>query len=63
MPFYRDRYGSVWVPAHQGDALHCLLDPTEENDTASIGAPLLSQDVRKFYGPLEEVRVTGWEEV
>ncbi|MFC8583193.1 hypothetical protein ACFUGD_01245 [Streptomyces sp. NPDC057217] len=63
MPFYRDVDGSIWVPDHGGDRLHCLLDPLEEGDTASVGMALTPDEVRRCYGPLEVVRSMGWEEV
>ncbi|WP_369147087.1 hypothetical protein [Streptomyces sp. R44] len=63
MPFYRDRDGSIWVPDHRADRLFCLLDPTEEDDSASIGLAMLPDEVKAQFGPLDEVRATGWEEV
>ncbi|MFI9123842.1 hypothetical protein ACIGW0_31375 [Streptomyces bikiniensis] len=63
MPFYRDIDGSIWVPDHRGARMYCLLDPTEEGDSASVGLALLPDEVKRQYGPLEVVQPTGWEEV
>lgn len=61
MAFYLDADGAVWQDGAR-DALYCIVDPDYDPDGA-IGIPMERDDVARNYGPLVEVRPTGWEAV
>jgi hypothetical protein len=63
--FYRDGDGAVWVDAGD-ERLACIIDPhyrAEDTDGASVGEPFRAVQVAAAWGPLVEVRPTGWETV
>jgi hypothetical protein len=61
MAFYRDTDGAVWQDG-MNVALYCVLDPQYEPDSM-IGIPMPKEHVETVFGPLVEVRPTGWEVV
>lgn len=61
MAFYQDSDGAIWQDG-KGDALYCVVDP-DDGDNGGIGIPLEPEDVERQWGPLVEVRPTGWEVV
>jgi hypothetical protein len=63
MAFYRDEDGAVWLTGHvtAGDVLHCVFDPADVDDVPSVGLAVAGTRVRSSYGPLVEIRPTGWE--
>jgi hypothetical protein len=61
MAFYRDSDGAIWQDG-MDDRLHCIVDPDDEGDTA-IGIPQPWYEVSESFGPIVEVRPSGWEEV
>jgi hypothetical protein len=63
MAFYRDDDGAVWVTAAEGDQVHCLTDARVVDDSAFVGAAQPIDTVDRLFGPLVEVRPTGWEVV
>lgn len=64
MAFYRDEAGAVWVDDHKEPLrMRCVLDPDYVDDSPTAGIAVVADDVRDSYGPLVEVRPTGWEAV
>jgi hypothetical protein len=62
VPFYRDADGAVWQDGAHG-SLYCIVDEPNEPDGGAIGLPMPRENVAARFGPLVEVRPTGWEAV
>lgn len=64
MALYKDTTDAIWIDTLCG-SLACVIDPLDipgvEADV--IGEPFDAEFVRGTWGPLVEVRPTGWEEV
>ncbi|WP_328967925.1 hypothetical protein [Streptomyces sp. NBC_00239] len=64
MAFYSDDDGAVWVDDHKDEgSMRCIVDPDCDEDRPTAGILVRAADVRESYGPLVEVRPTGWEVV
>lgn len=61
MAFYRDAEGAIWQDG-MNQSLYCMVDPEYEPDCA-VGIPMPKEHVEANFGPLVEVRPTGWEAV
>ncbi|MYY03092.1 MULTISPECIES: hypothetical protein [unclassified Streptomyces] len=63
MPFYRDAGGAVWISDHRARKIFCVSDPTVEDDVPSVGLAMDPEEIAERFGPLVEIRPTGWEVV
>lgn len=67
MAFYRDREGAIWIDGirrrDEPAPIYCISDPTMPDDEPEIGLAMHRDEMAAQFGPLVEVRPTGWEEV
>ncbi|MEO3974405.1 hypothetical protein [Streptomyces sp. CAU 1734] len=62
MKYYRDVDNDLWITGKPG-LLHCAEYEGQPNSYDGAGRAQAAEMVNLLFGPLREVRPTGWENV